>query len=195
MPDLDGVTILVVEDEEPIRKLYVEWLNEAGATTHQAANGQEALEEWDESIDAVILDRRLPEYYGDEVLEQARERGLDTPVSMATAVDPEVNTDFVEMEFDEYITKPIEKPELFRTIDKLIRTTQLRDSVREFISVGVKVQKLRKKHPEDLLKTHAEFQKLKKRYNSLHADLQENHEDLSETERKALLAASKRLSQ
>lgn len=193
MANIDGATVLVVEDEHPLRKLYAQWLAEEGCETRQAADGEEALEQWDDDVDAVLLDRRLPELYGDEVLEQARESGHETPVAMVTAVDPDL--DLIDMEFDNYITKPIEQQNLYTVVEKLIRTTDIRDSVREFISVGVKVQKLSNQHPDELLSTHAEYQKLRKRYNDLLRDLEEKRDDLNDAERQALLVASKRLNQ
>lgn len=191
MPDTGDMKILVVEDEDPLRRLYAEWLKDEGYETVQAANGEEALDEWDETVDAVLLDRRLPELYGDEVLEEARDAGYDTPVAMVTAVEPDL--DLIDMAFDNYITKPVDQDDLYDVVEKLVRTTNIRDSVREFIRVGVKVQKLSNQHPDELLSTHAEYQKLRKRYNELLQQLETQRNDLNDAERQALIVASKRV--
>ena len=90
-------TVLVVEDESDIAALYAGFLRERYAVT-VAATVAEAKEVVDESFDAVLLDRRLPDGSGDEVLEHVRERGLDCRVAMVTAVEPDF--DIIGMGFD-----------------------------------------------------------------------------------------------
>ena len=58
--------------------------------TRVAYGGEEAMAKYDDAVDAVVLDRRMLDLHGDEVLARIRERGDDTVVVMMTAVDPEL---------------------------------------------------------------------------------------------------------
>lgn len=183
-------TVLVAEDEESLRRLYKTWLETEGFTVLTAENGQEAHEIWDESIDAILLDRRMPEKYGDEVLETGRENGFDTPVSMITAVDPDL--EISEMQFDDYVVKPTEREEIIQTVNELVSTNEIRQTVREFARAGVKINKLQKEHPQNMLKTHAEYQRLQKEYSELQQDVKGMASDLNEYEKELLIEARQR---
>ena len=67
--------------------------------TRTAYGGREALEAVDGSVDVVLLDRRMPEIPGDEVLGRIRTTGYNCRVIVLTAVDP--GPDIVEMHFDD----------------------------------------------------------------------------------------------
>ncbi|MFB6373664.1 MAG: tetratricopeptide repeat protein, partial [Bradymonadaceae bacterium] len=54
----------------------------------------------------------------DRVLEEVRERGLDTRVAMVTAVDPDL--DILKLDFDEYVTKPLSEEDLQETVEQLL---------------------------------------------------------------------------
>lgn len=189
---LEDSTILVTEDEGPLRDLYAMWLTSAGATVKEASTGDEALEKWDETIDAVLLDRRMPPgISGGETLKQAREDGLNTPVMMLTAVDPEMEV--IEMGFDDYLTKPTEREELLSVVEDLIQARQVRDEVRLFARLGVKIHELQKAHSKESLRMHTEFQKLKSQYNELLESLSVAENEFSEYEKHFLLLTRERL--
>ena len=109
--------VLIVDDERELADLYGEWLEMAGCSVRTAYDGQAALKYLDSEVDVVLLDRRLPETRGKQVLERIRGSERDCSVAMVTAVEPEV--DIVEMGFDEYIVKPVEQTELTNLVDKL----------------------------------------------------------------------------
>jgi DNA-binding response OmpR family regulator len=186
----DEPTVLIAEDEESLRRLYTTWLDIEGYNVRTAENGTEAIELWDEEVDAVLLDRRMPEQYGDDVLETAREDDFDTPVSMITAVDPDL--DISQMEFDDYIVKPTEREEVLDTISELVSTSDIRSTVREFARTGVKIQKLQKKHPRSMLKTHAEYNKLQREYKELQEEVKDMADELNEYEKQLLVEARQR---
>lgn len=123
-PDADdnsSTTILVVDDERDLADLYEAWLD-ADFDVLVAYDGESALEQLDESIDVVLLDRRMPTLSGDEVLDTIRERSIDCRVAMVTAVEPDV--DIVELGFDEYLQKPVDRQRLVDTVDRLVRRSQ-----------------------------------------------------------------------
>jgi len=99
--------VLVVEDEPDLADLYAAWLGDE-YRVRTAYGGQEALDELDEAddeVDAILLDRRMPGLSGDEVLAAVRERGIDCRVAMVTAVEPDF--DILKMGFDDYLVKPV----------------------------------------------------------------------------------------
>ena len=117
MSKSDKPTVLVVEDEQALIELYVRWL-ESEYDVRTARGGEEALEEFDQAIDMVLLDRLMPGMSGDEVLEAVRERSSECKVAMVTAVEPDF--DVLRMGFDDYLTKPIDREELRRTVERLV---------------------------------------------------------------------------
>jgi CheY-like chemotaxis protein len=86
-PPAEGAgTILVVDDELLARQLFADVLREAGYITHEAENGERALEiARQEIIDVVLLDIMMPGMSGLEVLAQLGELAPDSPVVIATA--------------------------------------------------------------------------------------------------------------
>jgi len=82
--------ILVVEDEPLVSMMAVETLVDAGFQAEEAASGAEAiarLQDSVESIDAVILDMRLPDRSGDDLAREMRTLRPDLPVVIASGYD------------------------------------------------------------------------------------------------------------
>ena len=80
--------VLIAEDEAASRLLYRETLEAQGYEVLVAATGAEALElvEKGEPIDVLVLDVRMPDMHGLELLEHLRERGISIPTIMCTAM-------------------------------------------------------------------------------------------------------------
>ncbi|WP_254524694.1 response regulator transcription factor [Natrinema caseinilyticum] len=94
-------TVLVVDDERELADLYAMWVGEDYEVV-TAYDGRSAIERVNDSIDAVLLDRHMPDITGDRVLEEIRAAGYDCWVIMVTAVDP--GLDIVELDIDDYVT-------------------------------------------------------------------------------------------
>jgi DNA-binding NtrC family response regulator len=78
-------TLLVVDDERSLRFSIGEWARDSGFVAVEAATGQEALDRLREhSVDVVLLDLRLPDEDGMEVLRRLREEDPALPVVMLT---------------------------------------------------------------------------------------------------------------
>jgi len=108
--------VLIVEDERGLADNYAEILDRE-YTVETVYDGETALSVVDETVDAILLDRRMPGLSGGEVLSQLRDRGYDGPVTMLTAVKPD--WDIVEMGFDDYLLKPIGMTELTEAVERL----------------------------------------------------------------------------
>lgn len=135
MTDTDDPRVLIVDDEDELANLYTKFLEfEYDVVT--ATSGTEALEKVDDSIDVVLLDRRMPEMSGDEVLANLAERGIDLQIAMLTAVEPE--RDIVDLPFDEYKTKPVTRDELLALVRVLLERATYDKHSQQFFSLAVK---------------------------------------------------------
>src|SRR5262249_47540468 len=78
-------TILLVDDERSLRFSLGEWARDAGFHPLEATNGSEALEQArDHEVDAVVLDLKLADEDGIDVLRRLREQDPTLPVVMLT---------------------------------------------------------------------------------------------------------------
>jgi two-component system response regulator AtoC len=130
-------TVLVIDDEKTFRIVAEEALSSEGFTVTTAASGQAGLSAWQrDPCDLVILDRHLPDTDGIAVLEamvkEARERGLDTLVVIATAyADVSSAVQAVKLGAFDYLSKPLQLPELVVTVRKALEAKRLRAQVRQ----------------------------------------------------------------
>lgn len=101
--------ILVVDDEDVIRKLLKDFLEERGHDVRTAKDGKEALEEMEEAPEIVLLDIVLPDMDGIEVLDGIKEMAPSTDVIMVTAlVKHAVGIESMRRGAFDFMTKPID---------------------------------------------------------------------------------------
>lgn len=110
-------TVLVVEDERRLARLYTMWLTDRH-DVRTAHDGYEAVDELDPDIDVALLDRRIPGLTGDQVLERIHEADYDCQVAMVTGVTPTL--DIADLPIDEYLLKPVDRTELEDTVTELL---------------------------------------------------------------------------
>jgi DNA-binding response OmpR family regulator len=118
----ESSTILLVDDEEAVRKVLTFPLERDGYTVVQAADGVEALARFgDQPVDLVVLDIMLPKLDGLEVCKQLRARS-SVPIIMLTARDDELDKVVgLELGADDYITKPFSIREFRSRVRALLR--------------------------------------------------------------------------
>ena len=121
-PRLDGVSVLVVDDDEDGRTLMVTVLEGRGARVRAAANSREALHMVEESLpDVVLSDISMPGEDGYQLLEQLRMRGRITPAAAITAcASPEDRARAAEAGFSLHLAKPVEPAQLVRAVHVLL---------------------------------------------------------------------------
>ena len=140
------VNVLIVDDEKEVADAYALRLRSA-CDTQTAYGGQAALDAVsDAPIDIVLLDRHMPSMSGDEVLDRLTERGFDGRVIMVTAVDP--GFEVVEMPFDDYLCKPVDRADLQAAIDHQRRVLAY-ETLGEYFSVESKRAVLEAEIPAD----------------------------------------------
>ena len=174
--------VLVVDDEESVADTYALRLR-GDYETRTAYGGEEALEMMSDDVDAVLLDRRMPDLHGDDVLDAIREEGYDCVVIMTTAVDPELN--ILEMDFDDYLCKPIFQETLLETLDQHLDSSGAgggsQDAeLSEFFSIVSKLTVLKEEQTRTELENSDEFAELKSRAEELGGRLRETVDDFEE---------------
>ena len=179
-------TILVVEDETSVTKLYVQFLEPEYTvlTAETAQEGIDILLGQDEAtdagaaeIDTVLLDRRLPDAPGEEVLDLIEEHGFDCRVAMVTGVEPDF--DIVDMGFDLYIVKPVTRSELLEAVGTLFVRSEYGGLLREAASLASKRALLESQKSEAELEASAEYSTLLDRMSELDDELLDLAESLS----------------
>ncbi|NCF38326.1 MAG: response regulator, partial [Gammaproteobacteria bacterium] len=81
-----SLQLLIIDDEPAIRQILSNAASNAGHSVSVASNGKEALERLGKGdIDVAVCDIRMPDITGIEVVEKAREQGIDTIFLMMTA--------------------------------------------------------------------------------------------------------------
>ncbi|MFO7832958.1 MAG: HalX domain-containing protein [Halohasta sp.] len=170
-------TILVVEDDTSVTKLYVQFLEPEYTvlTAETAREGIDALlgeggnDPATTAVDAVLLDRRLPDAPGEEVLDFIDEQDFDCRVAMVTGVEPDF--DIVDMGFDLYIVKPVTRSELLEAVETLFVRSEYGGLLREAASLASKRALLESQKSEAELEASTEYTTLLDRMSELDDEL------------------------
>jgi DNA-binding response OmpR family regulator len=136
-----------------------------------AYGGNEALEELDDSVAVVLLDRRMPDLSGDEALAEIRSRGFDCRVAMVTAVEPDF--DIVAMGFDDYLVKPVSREALHETVSNLLLRSAYDEGVQELFSLSSKKAILESEKGPGALSESEEYRELERKLSELRQELDE----------------------
>ena len=126
--------ILVVDDTPANIKLLVDVLTVAGYAASAATNGADALAQIATELpDLVLLDIMMPGMSGYEVCQKLR-ANPDTallPVVLCTSLDPQSERlKGIEAGADDFLSKPINRPELLARVKSLLRIKSLQDEVK-----------------------------------------------------------------
>ncbi|RWM95474.1 MAG: response regulator transcription factor [Mesorhizobium sp.] len=118
-----NVSILVVDDEPPIRRLLRVGLGSQGYAVSEAPNAKAAIELMQaQRPDLILLDLGLPGMTGLELLGKWRDDGLDVPVVILSSRTDEAGiVQALEMGADDYVTKPFGMNELVARIRVALR--------------------------------------------------------------------------
>jgi len=170
-------TVLVVDDEAEVADVYALRLRNR-YETETAYGGAAALDRLDDDIDVVLLDRRMPDVGGDEVLEEVRDRNISTRVIMITAVDPDF--DIIDMPFDDYLCKPVEKEDLVAAIDQQLAARRYDDRLTEYLEVTSKLALLKGEKTPQMLDGNEGVESLEQRAETLQAEMDEALSDFED---------------
>jgi DNA-binding response OmpR family regulator len=120
------INILVVDDDELIRELLIEYFRSQGVISQEAANGsmmREVLDQ-DSSIDLILLDIVMPGEDGLTLMREIRHRS-DVGIIMLSSLDDVIDrVTALEMGADDYLCKPFHPREVLARIRAVLRRHQ-----------------------------------------------------------------------
>jgi len=123
-----GIKVLLVDDEDPLRKVLRDLLERDGYVVSEAADGVEALDQVDRvAPDIIVLDLNLPGLDGYGVLSHLRSRTAtaDVPVVVLTAKGDEDNEVRVfEMGADDFLSKPFRAKALSARLQAVLQRSR-----------------------------------------------------------------------
>jgi two-component system cell cycle sensor histidine kinase/response regulator CckA len=109
-------TILLVEDEPAIRQLMATALERAGYRVVQAKNGAEALKRFDETVDLLLTDLRMPYVSGNALIAELRQRRHSLKVLAFSAFPAEPLGPGVA-----FLSKPFLHADLLRAVESVLK--------------------------------------------------------------------------
>lgn len=115
--------ILYVEDAPALASAVKHNLEKQGITTDLASDGEDGLDKALEDIyDCVVLDIMLPKLSGTDILKRMREKNVQTPVIMLSALsEVETKVGHLDRGADDYLAKPFKTAELLARIKAVTR--------------------------------------------------------------------------
>ena len=130
--------LLLIEDEIEIANFLIRGLKYEGYKIDHTVEGKDALNKIaQDTYDIIILDLRLPDISGEEVLKKIRNQKNITPVIVLTAMgDMEIKTKLLNSGADDYLVKPFSFAELLARIKALLRRSKNRVEPSETLAVG-----------------------------------------------------------
>jgi DNA-binding HxlR family transcriptional regulator len=167
--DAGPPTVLVVDDDRRIADLHAEWLSRE-YEVRIAEGGDGALEQLDDDVDVIVLDRRMPGLSGDRLAKWARRERPDRGVVVLTSMAPD--TDLVEVPFDEYLTKPTRRADLLAVVEAVLARREHDSDVREYLRLRTKEALLREQLPSEQLDGNDAYVRLQTRIEELAATVE-----------------------
>ena len=115
--------ILVIDDDNRLRRLLHQYLKENGFIVSEAANPEEARKMMDSFLfDILILDVMMPGENGFCFAKSLREKGIQVPILMLTAMgELQDRIEGLESGVDDYLSKPFDPKELLLRLNSILR--------------------------------------------------------------------------
>jgi len=171
-------SLLVVDDRPALADGYAAQLD-TEYRVYTAYGGREALQVVEEhDPDVVLLDRRMPDLDGDEVLARLRERGAALQVAMLTGVEPD--TGLLSLPADAYLVKPADADELQETVADLCQRADYDQRLQRCFRVASRLATLEAEVPAVDLRADDRYWRLRDRLRRLRQDGAEELEALGD---------------
>ncbi len=128
--DLEGLNILIADDEDYNRKLLIAILRGKGIKYSEAANGNEAFSKVKKGhFDLVLMDSRMPDCDGMEATRKIRElagkKGKIPIIAITAAVSEADRKDYTEVGMEGFISKPFRENDLFQEMKRVLSKEEL----------------------------------------------------------------------
>jgi signal transduction histidine kinase len=130
--DQDKVSVLIADDEDPLRMTVAAWLKDEGFEVDQAADGEEAIRKLSaKDYDVAILDIKMPGANGLEVLRYAKKNSPYTEVVMMTGMsDVGMAVEAMKLGSREYLTKPVDMDQLVPQLKAMLKKRDAEEKIR-----------------------------------------------------------------
>lgn len=130
MVEFKNYTVLVVEDDEALRRSFCSCLSMLFKKVYVAIDGESGIQEWSRnSPDIIITDIYLPKMTGIELCKLVRERDLKIPVLLMSArSDTETFMKTISVSADGYLIKPFTFESCLENLQKCIEKIEYRQS-------------------------------------------------------------------
>jgi CheY-like chemotaxis protein len=117
-PKLDGIKVLLAEDNESIRELYSCVLKDAGAEVIEAKNGKEAFDMGlNRPVDVLLFDIQMPIMDGKSAMLKLRQKGIKKPILALSAHSLDGGkVENLQLGFDDHLRKPMEFQTLIENV-------------------------------------------------------------------------------
>lgn len=151
--------ILIVDDEESIRRLVDVYLKKAGFIAIEARDGREALKKIEKDLpDLIILDLMLPYVDGETIAREIRKKS-NIPIIMLTAkAEEDQRVEGLEMGADDYVVKPFSPRELVARVKALLKRSYPEERVIKIRGLEILPKEMRVlKNGKDVGLTSREF--------------------------------------
>jgi len=129
------LSVLIVENERMVATVLTDYLP-GSYDVRSVQTGKEAIEEYTEDTDLLIVDRKLDGISGDEVAARIKGEHERQLILCVSGVEPD--NDICELRYDDYIHKPIEEDELKVRLELLFSRAELDATERTYLSLRSK---------------------------------------------------------
>ncbi len=121
-------SILIIDDEKTITRMLAHHFTSQGWDAAQAQNGESGIQTAEKlAPDVILLDMKLPDMDGIDILKQLKGRGCVSSVVIMTGWGTIANAvEAIKLGAEQYLTKPVALVELNALVDRIIETRKLR---------------------------------------------------------------------
>jgi PAS domain S-box-containing protein len=145
--------VLLIDDEEPIRKILGMYLRSKDYEVITAADGREGIELFQQESPALVLtDIKMPGMDGIEVLKRVKQTNSDTEVIVITGhAEMDVAIQALQLDASDFVTKPVDNQALLIALKRAEERLEIRRKLKEYtdnleVMVQEATEELRKAH-------------------------------------------------
>ena len=131
----DRSSVLILEDERMVATILGDYFSDSYHVQY-VSTGTEALEAYTADTDLLIIDRKLEGMSGDTVAERIRAEHEQQLLLCVSGVEPD--NDIHELDYDDYIHKPVDETEMKTRMELLLNRAELDSTARTYLSLRSK---------------------------------------------------------
>jgi DNA-binding HxlR family transcriptional regulator/DNA-binding NarL/FixJ family response regulator len=168
-------TVLIADDSQRVADMYAEWLNPEH-DVRVAYTGEGAVQAYDDEVDLVVLDCQMPGVHGDRLVNSIRDSKFNSSVIISSPHP--LDTDVLNLEFDEYLTKPAQQSKTLDVVDSVLNRQTYDAPVPEYLALQSKQELLQADRLSEYYEQTGEIDQLLSRIEKLEAEIDELPDDI-----------------